>query len=67
MKDAATKWQKVKVENWYGGGERQVEVYRETCLWGTPGKPYMPIRWVLVRDPREEFEPCAFLSTELPH
>lgn len=31
-----------KVENWYGGGERQVEVYSETCLWGTSGKPYVP-------------------------
>jgi hypothetical protein len=62
-----TKWEKVKVKDWYGGGQRQVEAYRETCLWGTTGKPYVPIRWVLVRDVLEEFEPCAFLSTELTH
>ena len=65
MEDPETKWKKVKVKDWYGGGERQVEVYSETCLWGTTGKPHVPIRWVLVRDLLGEFEPCAFLSTEL--
>lgn len=67
LEDPATKWEKVKVEHWSGGGERAVEVYSETCVWGTPGKPYVPIRWVLVRAPCGEFEPCAFLSTELTH
>jgi hypothetical protein len=67
LADPKTKWKKVKIEGWYGGGERQVEVYSETCLWGTTGKPYVPIRWVLVRDVLGEFEPCAFLSTELTH
>ena len=67
LADPKTKWQKIKLENWYGGGTREVEVYSETCLWGTTGKPYVPVRWVLVRDVRGEFEPCAFLSTELAH
>ncbi len=67
LKDRKTKWEKLEIEDWYGGGERQVELYSETCLWGTPGKPYVPIRWVLVRDVLGEFEPCAFLSTELTH
>lgn len=67
LKDRKTKWEKLEIEDWYGGGKRQVEVYSETCLWGTSGKPYVPIRWVLVRDVVGEFEPCAFLSTELEH
>jgi hypothetical protein len=67
LEDPETKWKKIKVQDWYGGGERQVEVYSETCLWGTTGKPYVPIRWMLVRDLLGEFEPCAFLSTELTH
>jgi hypothetical protein len=67
LEDPETKWKKIKVKDWYGGGERQVEVYSETCLWGTTGKPYVPLRWVLVRDVLGEFEPCAFLSTELTH
>lgn len=67
LEDPKTEWQKLEIENWYGGGKRRVEVYSETCLWGTTGKPYVPIRWVLVRDVLGEFEPCAFLSTELTH
>ncbi|MGE0887686.1 MAG: transposase [Blastocatellales bacterium] len=67
LKDRKTKWEKLEIEDWYGGGKRQVEVYSETCLWGTTGKPYVPIRWVLVRDVLGEFEPCALLSTELTH
>lgn len=67
LEDPKTKWEKLEVENWYGGGKRQVEVYSETCLWGTTGKPSVPVRWVLVRDVLSEFEPCAFLSTELAH
>ncbi len=67
LADAKTKWEKLEVEHWYGGGKREVEVYSETCLWGTPGKPYVPVRWVLVRDVRGEFEPCALLSTALAH
>ncbi|HMV48795.1 MAG TPA: transposase [Blastocatellia bacterium] len=62
-----TEWETIPVKEWYGGGERQIEVYSETCLWGTTGKPYVPIRWVLVRDVLGEFDPCAFLSTELTH
>lgn len=67
LKDPKTQWEKLEVADWYGGGKRQVEVYSETCLWGTTGKPYVPIRWVLVRDVLGEFEPCALLSTELTH
>jgi hypothetical protein len=67
LKDRRTKWEKLEVEGWYGGGQRQVEVYSETCLWGTTGKPYVPIRWVLVRDALGAFAPCAFLSTALTH
>jgi hypothetical protein len=67
LKDRQTKWEKPEVENWYSGGQREVEVCSETCLWGTTGKPQAPIRWVLVRDVLGEFEPCAFLSTELTH
>lgn len=67
LRDRKTKWKKLVIEHWYGGESREVEVYSEICLWGTSGKPYVPIRWVLVRDPNEEFEPQAFLSTNVEH
>ena len=67
LKERKTTWEQLEIEDWYGRGQRQVEVYSETCLWGAPSKPYLPLRWVLVRDVLGEFEPCAFLSTELTH
>lgn len=67
LKSRSTKWEKLEIENWYGQAKREVEVYSETCLWGTTGKPYVAIRWVLVRDVLGEFEPCAFLSTNRNH
>lgn len=67
LADPKTKWEQWDIENWYGGGTRQVEVYSETCLWYKTGHTPVTIRWVLVRDPLEEFEPQAFLSTETAH
>ncbi|MFN0084696.1 MAG: transposase, partial [Blastocatellia bacterium] len=67
LQDRKTKWKRLVLEHWYGGESREVDVYSEICLWGTSGKPYVPIRWVLVRDPNEEFEPQAFLSTNVEH
>jgi hypothetical protein len=67
LQDRKTRWKKLVIEHWYGHQSRAVEVYSEICLWGTSGKPYVPIRWVLVRDPDGEFEPQAFLSTSPSH
>ena len=67
LADPKTKGEKLEIENWYGGGSRTVEVYSETCLWYKTGHTPVTIRWVLVRDPREEFAPQAFLSTEVEH
>jgi hypothetical protein len=67
LDDPATKWRKVEVENWYGGDRRVVETYTETCVWYKSGHQPVPIRWVLVRDPEEEFETQAFMSTETSH
>src|SRR5215210_8871570 len=53
--DRKTRWQKLKVENWYGEGERVVEVVSAACVWYHRGLPPVPIRWVLVRDPQKKF------------
>jgi hypothetical protein len=34
-------------------------------LWYRGGVPPVPIRWLLVRDPTGEFQPQAFLATDL--
>ncbi len=64
LTDEKTVWQKVTVSNWYGQGSTQVEITSDTATWYSPGKPVVPIRWILVRDPKGKFETKAFLCTD---
>jgi hypothetical protein len=64
-KDRATSWEPITVANWYGAEERTVEVASGTALWYSTGLPAVPLRWVLIRDSKEEFETQALLCTEL--
>ena len=65
--DATTEWTKVKIENWYGKGEREIEVCSEIAVWYHCGKLPVEIRWVLLRDVKGEFEPQALLTTTREH
>src|SRR5215813_5459444 len=67
LKDPATPWTQVRVNNWYGGGVREVEVCTDTAVWYHTGLPPVPVRWVLIRDPQGEFEPQALVTTRLEH
>ncbi len=62
-----THWETLEIEDWFGGEKRPLEVYSETCRWYKSGQRPVAIRGVLVRDPFGEFEPRAFLSTEVEH
>ena len=64
LADEKTVWQKVTVSNWYGQGPTQVEITSDTAVWYSPGKPVVPIRWILIRDPKGKFETKAFLCTD---
>ena len=33
-------------------------------MWSHPGRPLVPLRWLVVRDPAGRFTPQAFLSTD---
>jgi hypothetical protein len=59
-----TGWQRVSVPGWYGEGDRVVEFCSATAVWRHSGKPVVPIRWVLLRDPRGRFDPQALLCTD---
>jgi hypothetical protein len=58
-----TRWRRVTVAGWYGRTERQIELISGIAVWYHPGKR-VPIRWLLVRDVAEEFEPQGFLCTD---
>jgi len=41
------------------------EICTATAVWRHGGMPVVPIRWVLIRDPRQRFSPQALLCTDL--
>ena len=56
LADEQTSWQKVTINNWYGQGPTEVEITSDKAVWYHSGMPAVPIRWVLVRDPKAKFE-----------
>lgn len=65
LASGATLWQAVTLERWSSASARRVEIATGTCLWYHSGMAAVPIRWVMVRDPEEEFDAQAFLSTNM--
>jgi hypothetical protein len=63
--DPNTVWKMTKIANWYGSGERMVEVSSKTAVWYSTGLFAVPVRWVLVRDPEGKFKTQALLCTDL--
>jgi len=62
--DPRTRWRALVIAGWYGGAERRVEVATGIAVWSHPGRPVVPLRWLLVRDPTGTFKPQAFLCTD---
>ncbi len=56
-------WTRMSVA-WYDGAIRAVEIVSQTAVWYHPGKPPVPIRWVLIRDPLHQFDSQALLCTD---
>lgn len=59
-----TTWQPTLVE-WYGKAQRLVALASGTAVWSHSGRPPVPIRWVLIRDPLGQFDPHALVGTDL--
>jgi len=64
LDSSRTVWQMAFVDNWYGQGPTTVEITSGTALWYHAGRPAVPIRWVLVRDPAGKFKSRALLCTD---
>lgn len=62
--DPTTGWTSVTIADWYGQGARTVEIASATALWYHGGMPPVPLRWVLIRDPRGRFPTQALLCTD---
>lgn len=64
LQDEKTIWQRVTIQDWYGEGQREVDIVSGTGVWYHTGKPPLPVRWVLIRDPQGKFKPQALLCTD---
>ncbi len=62
--DPATTWARVAVPRWYGEDTREIEIVSGTALWSHSGQTPVPIRWVLIHDPRDVFPTQALLCTD---
>jgi DDE superfamily endonuclease len=60
-----TKWSKITVPHWYSAGPRTIQIATGTAVWYRVGLPVVPLRWILIRDPEQQFRPQALLSTDL--
>src|SRR3954451_16259246 len=65
LRDRKTKWSKVTVPHWYSAGPRTIQIATGTAVWYRVGLPVVPLRWILIRDPQQQFRPQALLSTNL--
>jgi hypothetical protein len=65
LDDPQTHWKKITISDWYGEGPKTVELVSDTAVWFHNGLPPVPIRWVLIRDPKGRFKPQALLCTDL--
>jgi hypothetical protein len=65
LRDPKTAWTAATVPDWYGQGQREIEITSGIAVWYHSGKPPLPIRWVLIRDPKGRFESRALLCTEV--
>ncbi len=65
LNDPKTEWQKVRFSQWYGVQNKLMEIATGTAIWYSGGKPPVPCRWVLVRDPEEKLEARSILCTDI--
>lgn len=64
LKDKKTKWQRILIPNWYGEGQRWIEICSDLAVWYHSGLPTVLLRWVLIRDPKGKFKAQALLCTD---
>lgn len=63
--DQLTRWKRLTVQEWYGQKKRKIEIASGTAVWFHSGQPALPIRWVIVRDPKHIFKTQSLLCTDL--
>jgi len=65
LDNSDTSWQQVRFSKWYGEQNKLMEITSGTALWYRGGKPIVPLKWVLVRDPEAKHDPICIQATNL--
>lgn len=65
LKNRKTQWRRMRVSLWYGEVRRTIEITTGTAVWYHISMPAVPIRWVVIRDPKGKFKSQALLCTKL--
>ncbi len=63
LNDPNVTWEAAKL-TWYGGYQKTVELTSGVSLWYRRGQAPVPIRWVLVRCPKQTIKPAAFFCSD---
>jgi hypothetical protein len=63
LHDPTTDWERLTLD-WYGEGQRALDVCSGVACWYRFGSTPLPIRWVLTRDPAGKRPPNALFSTD---
>jgi hypothetical protein len=63
LSNPALHWQRVDL-SWYDGQRRAMDIASHTAVWYHNGKPPVPMRWVLIRDPQKQYAAVALLCTD---
>jgi DDE superfamily endonuclease len=64
LTDRKTAWRHVIIRHWYGAGPRTIQMATGTAVWYRVGLPVVPVRWVLICDPQQQFRPQALLCSD---
>ena len=64
LEDPTQIWLKGTVK-WYGKIDKEVEYLSGKCLWLRTEKQSAPIRWIIIKDPKGEYDPCVIFETLL--
>jgi hypothetical protein len=65
LEDEKTLWTPIAVARWCGRTNRAVQIVSGTAVWHHGGMPPVCVRYVLARDPANQFKPHAPLCTDL--
>lgn len=64
LDDPATEWGELIIPQWYGHSSKKMLCATGKAVWYSSGKPVVPLRWVLLKDPEGKVKPAGLMCTD---